>query len=97
MNHFLSLRDYEQFIYTIQLAYPSIKNSTLVVAPRGADVVIVRGELVFHSHVRLLADLARPFVYSSRKAMTMWYTMDKYWHSVGGNHGTIDTRSCAAP
>lgn len=54
MNRFPSLPEYEQFIYTLPLQYPAITTSTLVVVRRSADIVIVRGELLFHSDVRLL-------------------------------------------
>lgn len=55
MNHFRSLRDYERFIYTIRQAFPVIKMSTLVVARRGAGMVIMHGELIFDSRLRLVA------------------------------------------
>ena len=54
MNHFSSLRNYEHFIYTIQLRYPNISTSTLVIVSRGADIGIMRGELVFRNGVRLV-------------------------------------------
>lgn len=54
MNLFLSLRDYEEFIYTIQYRYWSINSSTLVVFRRGADMTIVHGEVLFHRGIRLL-------------------------------------------
>jgi hypothetical protein len=54
VNHFRSLPEYEEFIYTIQLRYPTIITSTLVVVRRGADVAVVHGELTFRDHLRLL-------------------------------------------
>jgi hypothetical protein len=54
VNHFQSLPDYERFIYTVQLDYSAVTASTLVVIRRSADIAIVRGELTFHNHVRLL-------------------------------------------
>ena len=35
MNPFQSLREYEQFVYTLQQQFTSIHSSTLVVAQRG--------------------------------------------------------------
>ncbi|MDM8517704.1 hypothetical protein QUF76_16020 [Desulfobacterales bacterium HSG16] len=35
MNPFRSLRDYEEFVYTVRQIFPSVKNSDLVVIPRG--------------------------------------------------------------
>jgi hypothetical protein len=55
VNHFSSLRNYENFIYTIQLLYPSIISSTLVIVPRGAGVVLMRGELFFRKCTQLAA------------------------------------------
>lgn len=54
MNHFRSLRDYEQFIYTIRQTYPTIETSTLVVVRRSALVAILRGDLTFDNHLRLV-------------------------------------------
>ena len=85
MNHFLSLRNYEQFIYTLQLIYPSIKTSTLAATPRGADVVIVRGELIFHSDVRLLIWERITLEHKSLQIETygyeVWYDKNQlYWY-----------------
>lgn len=51
MNPFRSLRDYEEFVYTVRQIFPSVKNSTLVVVPRGRRTAVLRGQLVFgHGH-----------------------------------------------
>jgi len=51
MNLFRSLRDYEEFVYTVRQIFPSVKNSTLVVVPRGRRTAVLRGQLVFgHGH-----------------------------------------------
>jgi hypothetical protein len=47
VNPFQSLRDYEEFIYTLKQLYPTIQRSTLVVVPRGKRVAVLRGELTF--------------------------------------------------
>lgn len=47
MNPFPSLREYEEFIYTLQQHFPSITMSTLAVVRRGASQASVAGELFF--------------------------------------------------
>ena len=55
MNPFRSLRDYEEFIYTLPQRFPGIiLSSTLVVARRGARVAAVTGEIVFPQGYRLV-------------------------------------------
>ncbi|OQY54675.1 MAG: hypothetical protein B6245_20895 [Desulfobacteraceae bacterium 4572_88] len=51
MKPFTSLRDYERFIYTVRLLFPSVKSSDLVVIPRGRRTAVLRGELIFESGV----------------------------------------------
>ena len=53
MNPFQSLREYEQFIYTLQQQFPNIRSSTLVVVPRGKRVAILQGELIFAHGYRI--------------------------------------------
>ena len=53
MNQFRSLRDYEEFVYTIRQTYPSVKSSTLVVVPRGRRTAVLRGQLIFENGYRL--------------------------------------------
>ncbi|OQY09156.1 MAG: hypothetical protein B6I30_10240 [Desulfobacteraceae bacterium 4572_187] len=55
MNPFTSLRDYEEFVYTVQHTFPSVKSSTLVVVPRGRRTAVLRGQLIFESGYRLTA------------------------------------------
>lgn len=47
MNPFQSLRDYEEFVYTLQHSFPTIQSSSLVVIRRGKRVAILQGELTF--------------------------------------------------
>ena len=54
MNPFQSLREYEEFVYTLPNQYRSIEASTLVVARRGAKVADLEGELIFGHGVRLV-------------------------------------------
>lgn len=53
MSPFQSLRDYEEFIYTLKRRFPAIRRSTLVVVPRGRQMAIVQGELMFAHGYRL--------------------------------------------
>lgn len=77
MKRFPSLPEYEQFIYTLQLRYPTISTSTLVVVHRGADVVIVRGELAFQNNVRLLVWERITLEYGPLRIETYGYEV---WH-----------------
>ena len=53
MNPFQSRREYEEYVYTLPLYHPAVASSTLVVAPRGARVVTLTGELMFPAGYRL--------------------------------------------
>lgn len=53
MNPFQSLRDYEEYVYTLQQQYPSIKASSLVVIRRGKLVARLQGELTFAEGYRV--------------------------------------------
>lgn len=52
-NPFQSLRDYEQFVYTLKERCPIIQRSTLVVVPRGKRVAILQGERTFEQGYRV--------------------------------------------
>ncbi len=54
MNPFQSLRDYEEFVYTLQQSFPLIKSSSLVVVQRGKRVAILQGELSFAYGYRIV-------------------------------------------
>ena len=54
VNPFQSLRDYEEFVYTLSRQFPCIGSSTLVVVRRAARVVTVTGELLFARGYRLV-------------------------------------------
>jgi len=47
MNPFRSLREYEQFVYTLPQVWLSIVSSTLIMARRGRQVAILTGQLTF--------------------------------------------------
>ncbi len=53
MNPFQSLRDYEEYVYTLQQKYLSIKASSLVVVRRGKLVARLQGELIFEQGYRV--------------------------------------------
>ncbi len=50
---FTSLDHYEQFIYTLQVSYPIVQSSTLVLVRLGHSLATVRGEVFFDKGVRL--------------------------------------------
>jgi hypothetical protein len=54
VNPFQSLRDYEEFVYTLQQSFPLIKSSSLVVVQRGKRVAILQGELSFAYGYRIV-------------------------------------------
>lgn len=53
MNPFQSLRDYEEFIYSLRQRNAAIQQSTLVVIPLGPRSAIAEGELVFPNGYRI--------------------------------------------
>jgi len=54
MNPFQSLRDYEEFVYTLHQKYPGIQRSTLVVSQRGKRVAVLQGEISFTGDYRIV-------------------------------------------
>ena len=53
VNPFQSLRDYEEYVYTLQQTFPSVKSSSLVVIRRGQLVARLQGELNFAQGYRV--------------------------------------------
>ena len=53
MNPFLSLRNYEEFVYTLKQRFPLVQGSTLIVVPRGKRMAIVQGEIAFAQGYRI--------------------------------------------
>jgi hypothetical protein len=53
MNPFQSLRDYEDFIYTLRQRFSVIQRTTLVVARRGKRMATVQGEIAFAQGYRI--------------------------------------------
>jgi hypothetical protein len=48
-----TVKAYEEFIYTIQQAFPAIKASTLVLKRQGRTAAVLVGELLFERDIRL--------------------------------------------
>jgi hypothetical protein len=53
MNPFQSLRDYEEFVYTLRQQFPSVQGSTLVVVQRGKRTATAQGDLTFAQGYRI--------------------------------------------
>ncbi len=53
MNPFQSLRNYEEFIYTLKERHASIKSSTLIIIQRGRRTALVQGEIAFDGKFRI--------------------------------------------
>ena len=53
MNPFQSLRDYEEFVYTLRQRFPSVQRSTLVVVQRGKRMAALQGEITFAQGYRI--------------------------------------------
>ena len=53
MNNFLSLHDYEAFIYGLPQKYPLLIYSTLLIAQRGVGTAVVNGDAIFSGGIRL--------------------------------------------
>lgn len=54
MNSYQSLRDYEEFVYTLPQRFSTIVYSTLIVIRRGGRMVTVSGEIVLPQGYRLV-------------------------------------------
>lgn len=53
MNPFQSLRDYEEYVYTLRQRFPSIERSNLVLIRRGKRTAILQGEIGFVQGYRI--------------------------------------------
>lgn len=54
MNPFQSLRDYEEYVYTLKQNFPSIERSTLVIIKRGKRTAVLQGEIAFTGGIEFL-------------------------------------------
>ena len=81
MNPFRSIRDYEEFVYTVRQIFPSVKSSTLVVVPRGRRTAVLRGQLIFEYGYRLTAQERLSFdtdtVVIESYGYEIWHNSDK--------------------
>ncbi|MBI3958011.1 MAG: hypothetical protein HY328_04300 [Chloroflexi bacterium] len=85
MNLFRSLREYEEFLYTLPQRYPAVAASTLVVARRGATVASVNGDVIFRSGYRLVIRERLVFeagpVTLVRYSYEVWFGQEQqYWY-----------------
>lgn len=53
MNPFQSLRNYEEFIYTLNQTFPFILETNLVVARRGKRIATLQGEIILSNGYRI--------------------------------------------
>lgn len=53
MNPFQSLRDYEEFVYTLKQSFPFITETNLVVARRGKRIATLQGEILLENGCRI--------------------------------------------
>ena len=81
MNPFLSLRNYEEFVYTLNQRFPSVKGSTLTVIPRGKRMAILQGEIFFAQGYRITVRERLSFdkgpVVIEDYAYELWLYVDK--------------------
>lgn len=54
MNPFRSFSEYEEFVYTIQRHFSSVKSSNLIVIRRGKYTAFLQGELIFAQGYRIV-------------------------------------------
>jgi hypothetical protein len=74
MNPFLSLRNYEEFVYTLKQRFPLVQGSTLTVVPRGKRMAIVQGEIAFAHGYRITL--------KERLSFDEGPVVNTQWHSV---------------
>jgi len=53
INPLRTVLDYELFLYSLTTAFPTIRNSTLVLIRRGSTLARVEGELFFDHNIKL--------------------------------------------
>jgi hypothetical protein len=85
VNHFQSLREYEDFIYNLARLYPTVVASTRVVIRRSAKQATIAGEVVFADAYRLavseIVDFAEGRLVIGRYGYEVWHGKEKlYWY-----------------
>ena len=78
MNPFQSIRDYEDYIYTLAQQFPAIRRSTLVLIRRGKRVAILQGDLSFANGYRITIQERLSFDADSVEIETYGYEL---WHN----------------
>jgi hypothetical protein len=76
MNPFQSLREYEEFIYTLSQRFPSVQRSTLIVVRRGKRTAVVQGEIAFSKGYRIT--IKERLSFDEEKIMIEGYGYE-YW------------------
>ena len=85
MNPFLSLPEYERFVYTLQQAYSVVVRSTLVITRHGHGLARLNGDLSFTTGYRLTVHEVLTWdtgsVVISRYGYEVWRGSEKlYWY-----------------
>ncbi|MEZ4707403.1 MAG: DUF6516 family protein [Caldilineaceae bacterium] len=85
MNHFQSLRSYEDFIYDLPILFPVVVYSTLVAVRISAKQVRVAGEVVFSDAYRMVVreriDIADDHLLIRHYGYEAWRGKEKlYWY-----------------
>ena len=85
MNPFQSLREYEEFIYSLSRGSTIVESSTLVVVRRSRLLVIVEGELRLHGGYRLRVEEHLTLEYGSLRIDRYGYEIYRgaeklYWY-----------------
>jgi Family of unknown function (DUF6516) len=78
VNPFQSIREYEDYIYTLTQRFPAIQRSTLVLIRRGKRVAILQGELSFASGYRITIQERLSFDADHVEIETYGYEL---WHN----------------
>ncbi len=101
MNPYKSLRDYEEFIYTLQQQFPTIVFTTLTVIRRGGRMVTVAGELVFSQGYRLIVKERLTFdagpLVLKRYGYETWHDNEKLFWYDSQPHPNDPTLAATAP
>ncbi|MBU1660392.1 MAG: hypothetical protein KKD28_02845 [Chloroflexi bacterium] len=79
MNPFQSLREYEEYVYTLKQRFSSIQRSTLVVIRRGKRVAVLEGELTFAQGYRITVQERLSFDTGTVEIEFYGYEL---WHNV---------------
>ena len=92
MNPFRSLRDYEEFVYTLTGQFPSIQRSTLVIVQRGKRTATLQGEIAFAQGYRIAVKERLSFdtgpVIIEDYGYEIWHNADKMaWYDAQPHPG----------